>query len=136
MKGSLGGETTYALAIELAGHASSHSKAIRDVVASHASHANHMVFGSVASILLVMCLCNVTGFVGDEATTMSGVRQGCLLSATLFGVFIDALEFWLSENASGTGVSLTTPHGMPHLLSSHIREDKRCRQHCFSGWRT
>ena len=34
-----------------------------------------------------------------------GVKQGCLLSPTLFGLYIDKLEEWLNK-ANGEGIQL------------------------------
>ena len=36
---------------------------------------------------------NIDGCIGESATVLSGVKQGCPLSPTLFGIFIDAIHF-------------------------------------------
>ena len=54
---------------------------------------------------------------------VSGVKQGCPLSPTLFGVFIDALEGWLSHRAAAAGVSIQCENGGSRLLSSLIYAD-------------
>ena len=46
----------------------------------------------------------VSGRLGDPATTQNDVKQGCPLSPTLFGVFIDALDFWKQQQALAAGV--------------------------------
>jgi hypothetical protein len=65
----------------------------------------------------------VSGHVGDSMSTSSGVRQGCPLSPTLFGIYIDALESWLRQQVPGAGVPLTTPRGVTRLLAALIYAD-------------
>lgn len=48
----------------------------------------------------------VDGCVGDSETTLSGVKQGCPLSPTLFGIFIDALEGCLEARVPDSGVDI------------------------------
>jgi hypothetical protein len=45
----------------------------------------------------------VEGSVREATDTHTGVCQGCPLSPTLFGVFIDALEPWLLHQDPGVG---------------------------------
>ncbi len=58
-----------------------------------------------------VCGCN-----GDSHISVSGVKQGCPLSPTLLGVFIDALEGRLSHRAAA-GVSIGCESGDNRLLS-------------------
>ena len=66
---------------------------------------------------------NISGCIGDSQVPVSGVKQGCPLSPTLFGVFIDALEGWLSHRAAAAGVSIQCENGGSRLLSSLIYAD-------------
>ena len=66
---------------------------------------------------------NISGCIGDSQMPVSGVKQGCPLSPTLFGVFIDALEGWLSHRAAAAGVSIQCENGGSRLLSSLIYAD-------------
>ena len=43
---------------------------------------------------------NISGCIGDRQMPVSGVKKACPLSPTLFRVFIDALEGWLSHRAA------------------------------------
>ena len=54
---------------------------------------------------------------------VSGVKQGCPLRPILFGVFIDALEGWLSHRAVAAGISIQCESGGSHLLPSLIYAD-------------
>ncbi len=63
------------------------------------------------------------GHVGNSTITTSGVRQGCPLSPTLFGVYIDALEGWLHDRVPLAGFILNTPDGGTRLLASLIYAD-------------
>ena len=65
----------------------------------------------------------VAGRVGEPAITKTGVRQGCPLSPTLFGVFIDALEPWLRAQAPDVGIPIKTARGMTRHLSALIYAD-------------
>ena len=61
----------------------------------------------------------VSGHVG----TTRGLRQDCPLSPTLFGLYIDALEGWLREQAPGAAVGEDTPRGVACLLAALIYAD-------------
>ena len=65
----------------------------------------------------------VAGRVGEPAVTKTGVHQGCPLSSTLFGVFIDALEPWLRAQAPDVGIPIQTARGMTRHLSALIYAD-------------
>ena len=51
----------------------------------------------------------VGGRVGRPQPSTVGVRQGCPLSPTLFGVFFDGLHDFLASHAPGCGVPLSAP---------------------------
>ena len=51
----------------------------------------------------------VGGRVGEPQPSLVGVRQGCPLSPTLFGVFMDGLHDHLAAHAPGCGVPLSDP---------------------------
>ena len=65
----------------------------------------------------------VSGHVGNSVVTTAGVRQGCPLSPTLFGIYIDALEGWLRQQAPDSGVPLCTASGISRLLPALIYAD-------------
>ena len=65
----------------------------------------------------------VRGHVGNSTITTSGVRQGCPLSPTLFGVYIDALEGYLHDRVPLAGITLNTADGGTRLLASLIYAD-------------
>ena len=65
----------------------------------------------------------VRGHVGNSTITTSGARQGCPLSPTLFGVYIDALEGYLHDRVPLAGITLNTPDGGTRLLASLIYAD-------------
>ncbi len=65
----------------------------------------------------------VAGRVGEPAVTKTGVRQGCPLSTTIFGVVIDALEPWLRAQAPDVGIPIQTARGMTRHLSALIYAD-------------
>ncbi|DBA78899.1 TPA: hypothetical protein ACH3X1_008781 [Trebouxia sp. C0004] len=46
----------------------------------------------------------VSGFRGEGTTPSIGLRQGCPLSATLFGLFIDGLHHYLETMAPAAGI--------------------------------
>ncbi len=63
---------------------------------------------------------NISGCIGDNQMPVSGVKQGCPLSSTLSGVFIDALEGWLSHRSAAAGVSIACESGGTRLLLSGL----------------
>ena len=54
----------------------------------------------------LQCMVRVGGLVGPAFPSVIGVKQGCPLSPTLFGIFIDRLYFHLRHNAPGSGYVL------------------------------
>ncbi|KAL3147747.1 hypothetical protein ABBQ32_14172 [Trebouxia sp. C0010 RCD-2024] len=54
------------------------------------------------------CLLSVRigGQVGDSQAPSMGLRQGCPLSATLFGLFIDGLHHYLETVVPGAGIQI------------------------------
>ncbi|DBB06534.1 TPA: hypothetical protein ACH3X1_012079 [Trebouxia sp. C0004] len=48
----------------------------------------------------------VSGFSGEGRTPSMGLRQGCPLSATLFGLFIDGLHHYLEPMAPAAGIQI------------------------------
>ncbi len=65
------------------------------------------ILGAVQS-LYDNCLLSmrVSGFSGEGKTPSMGLRQGCLLSATLFGLFTDGLHHYLETMAPGAGIQI------------------------------
>ncbi len=48
----------------------------------------------------------VSGFTGEGRTPSMGLRQGCPLSATLFGLFVDGLHHYLETMAPAAGIQI------------------------------
>ena len=48
----------------------------------------------------------VSGYAGEGKTPSMGLRQGCPLSATLFGLFIDGLHHYLETVAPAAGIQI------------------------------
>ena len=48
----------------------------------------------------------VNGVTGDSQTSSMGLRQGCPLSATLFGLFIDGLHHYLETAVPTAGIQI------------------------------
>ena len=48
----------------------------------------------------------VNGVTGDSQTPSMGLRQGCPLSATLFGLFIDGLHHYLETAVPAAGIQI------------------------------
>ena len=48
----------------------------------------------------------VSGFTGEGKTPSMGLRQGCPLSATLFGLFIDGLHHYLETVVPAAGIQI------------------------------
>ena len=58
-----------------------------------------------------------------ELSNTPGVAGHCPLSPTLFGIFIDALEGWLSHRVPAAGVRVQYEGGASRLLSTLIYAD-------------
>jgi hypothetical protein len=61
--------------------------------------------------------------VGEAVDTQTEVRQGCSFNPILSGVFIDALEPWLLNQAPEVGVPLQTRRGVLCFLSTPMYAD-------------
>ncbi len=48
----------------------------------------------------------VSGYTGEGRTPSMGLRQGCPLSATVFGLFIDGLHHYLEAMAPAAGIQI------------------------------
>ncbi|DBB17606.1 TPA: hypothetical protein ACH3X3_002655 [Trebouxia sp. C0006] len=48
----------------------------------------------------------VSGYTGEGRTPSMGLQQGCPLSATLFGLFIDGLHHYLEAMAPAAGIQI------------------------------
>ncbi len=48
----------------------------------------------------------VSGYTGESRTPSMGLRQGCPLSATLFGLFVDGLHHYLETMAPAAGIQI------------------------------
>ena len=60
----------------------------------------------------LVCQVKVNGMIGAELQSNVGVKQGCPLSPTLFGVFLDGV----ASQALGAGPALSSGHRVPLLL--------------------
>ena len=78
---------------------------------------------------------NISGCVGDSEPTISGVKQGCPPSPTLFGIFIDALEGWLSFHRAPTaGVrQVVLPSALQWVSLKPATVGAVCRASCGAG---
>ena len=65
----------------------------------------------------------VRGRINTPLPTHCGVKQGCPLSPTLFGVFMDGLDRWLRTQAPTAGVSISCEGGGERLLSHLMYAD-------------
>ena len=84
------------------------------------------MMGAVQS-LYDSCLLSmrVSGFTGEGRTPSIGLRQGCPLSATLFGLFIDGLHHYLETTAPAAGIQI-----------QHMRLRELVYGHVFDGFFT
>ena len=57
----------------------------------------------------------VEGRCGARVTSETGVKQGCPLSPTLFGLFVDGLHHYLKEHCPGDGPQLSDGSCVPDL---------------------
>ena len=64
----------------------------------------------------LVCQVRVEGCVGAEFESIIGVKQGCPLSPTLFGIFIDRLYFVIGSRAGGSGPQLSSGKRVPLML--------------------
>ena len=59
---------------------------------------------------------NIGGRVGQPHASLAGVKQGCPLSPTLFGLFMDGLQRYLEDHCPLTGPSLNNGDHVPALM--------------------
>ena len=64
----------------------------------------------------VVCQVRIEGCVGPEFESSIGVKQGCPLSPTLFGIFIDRLAFMIASRAGHVGAQLASGRRVPTML--------------------
>ena len=64
----------------------------------------------------VVCQVRVEGCLGPEFQSSIGVKQGCPLSPTLFGIFIDRLCFMMASRAGDVGPVLGSGRRVPSML--------------------
>ena len=65
----------------------------------------------------------VGGRAGSSQPARIGVRQGCPLSPTLFGVFMDVLHDYIEENAGSCGALFDAPHSQRQIVSHLMYAD-------------
>ena len=58
---------------------------------------------------------NINGRVGHAVASQNGVKQGCPLSPTLFGLFADGLHRYLKLYCPDEGFALADGTVVPHL---------------------
>ena len=64
----------------------------------------------------LVCQVRVGGCAGAEFESVIGVKQGCPLSPTLFGIFIDRLYFMIESRAGDAGPQLSSGRRVPSML--------------------
>ena len=65
----------------------------------------------------IQCMVTISGVVGPAFSSHVGVKQGCPLSPTLFGIFIDRFYFMTVAKTNGqVGPSLTSGGRVPQLF--------------------
>ena len=64
----------------------------------------------------LQCMVRIAGVAGPIFSSEIGVKQGCPLSPTLFGLFIDRLYFYVLSKAPDLGIALGSGRRVPMLL--------------------
>ena len=64
----------------------------------------------------LQCMVRIQGVAGSRFSSHVGVKQGCPLSPTLFGLFIDRLYFYVQSKAPDLGITLGSGRRIPMLL--------------------
>ena len=64
----------------------------------------------------LVCQVRVGGCVGAEFKSLIGVEQGCPLSPTLFGIFIDRLHFMIESKAADADPQHSSGRRVPSML--------------------
>ena len=58
----------------------------------------------------------IGNYIGPELPSLTGVKQGCPLSPTLFGLFVDGLTRYIAHYCPGLGATLSDGSRLPALL--------------------
>ena len=59
---------------------------------------------------------NISGKTGEGFASLAGVKQGCPLSPTLFGLLLDGLQMYLLINCAGIGPKISNGNIVPVLM--------------------